>query len=160
MVLPLAPGVIPKQKLPALLAGFRGWHYALGSKVVPLSQQAPYIVGTPDPKGIDCSGFALYDLYHLTGGAVSLNPEMVNSAALHEWCIEQGYEPCATADGHLLDGVFRLWFLTPAQGGGIGHVLGTCDGMSYESHGSKGPDSRPFGSEPFMGLMAGFKMTE
>ncbi len=160
MLLPLAPGVVPKQKLPAILPEFADWHYALGSKVDPLSQQGRYIVGTPDPRGIDCSGYALYELYHLTEGAVSLDPETTNSAALHQWFIDQGYEPCQTSDGHLQDGRVRFWFLTPAQGGGIGHVLCTCDGVCYESHGSKGPDgSRGWGSVPFMSDMAGFLAT-
>lgn len=164
MTLTLAPAVVLPDKLKGLLAELHGWHYLLGAKISPLSQQSPTVTGTAEngSKGffVDCSGFVLWALYHLTGGTFSRDPEDVNSADLHAIIAGVGFVPVPPAAGHIEDGALRIWFLTPEQGNGIGHVLLTCEGMTYESHGSKGPDSRAWGSQPWMGTMQGYELTE
>ena len=161
MVITLAPGVVLPHKIEALTGELvsSGFTYGLGDKIVPLSCQWPNITSAPNAKQVDCSGDACWILYHLTAGGISLDPENMNSSDLHQWCEGQGFDTCEVADGHLRDSRLRMWFLTPEQGGGIGHVLFTCNGQTFESHGGKGPDSRPFGSEPFMHNMAGFALT-
>jgi len=144
--------LIPTGKIEALTRSLvlEKFSYGLGFKIVPLSQQAPDVIGRnaagiPDKK-VDCSGFVRWCLFHAAGVEI---PD--GSVTQHEWCQSQGYAQGTVADGHKTDGIVRLAFLTPdASGEGIGHVMIVLNGQTFESHGGKGPDSRAWGSQAFM----------
>ena len=172
MFLTLAPGVTLPEKLVALLGGFDdGWSYGLGWKIQPLSLQAPDLIGIyplsgAQGKQVDCSGMSRWLIYHLTGGVTVIPDGSTNQRGWVEGLGRpnlEGFQEVPVADGHQINGVLYIAFLSPTQTNEhIGHVLLLCNGVTYESHGGpgeKGPDSREWGSEPFMAEMSVYQMT-
>lgn len=151
--LALAQGVTLPGKLQAIVSALRARNIGYspdgeetpGWKPLTLAQQADQFVGISSNGAhgpyTDCSGFACYCLWHLTGGGIALAPEITGSAALHGWAKRIGFKTSTPGAGELTDGVLRIGFLS-AHGGHSGHVLFMIDGQTYESHGGKGPDSR------------------
>jgi len=88
---------------------------------------------------VDCSGFVAWILYRATRGLLALN---MGSQQMREWFQNLGarnvdYQDAAQgAPGRLFLGV-----LLPSSDG-IGHVFLMSDGVTYESHGHFGVDSR------------------
>lgn len=150
---------IDPQKLRSLLDEAKTYlgSYALGFKVEPIDLQGPELIGTNPQngerrKGIDCSGFTRWAIYHATGGKL-LIPD--GSVMQHEWADRIGLTKLTPKDGHASDGSVMIAFLAPeATHEGIGHVLLTSGGETFESHGGKGPDSRDWGALPWMSQMA------
>lgn len=123
--------------------------YGLGKKINPLGKQF-----SPGQGGeVDCSGCVEWVVFHGCGGLPEHFPD--GSAQQHEWCDRVGLKKSANADGGLKDGFIRIGFLTPSDGGGTGHVILVANGKTYESHGGRGPDSRPWDPirYPFMAKM-------
>ena len=159
-VITLAPGVELKVKLPALLGEMHNWGYSLGAKVSPLSRQQPGLSNFTGGTTIDCSGFVLWALWHLTGGTFSLDPMTHNSGSIFGWLSEEGYEPCKAFSGHEQDSLLRCFYLNPSDtGDGIGHILLTLNGFTFESFGGHGPGSREWGLRPWMSEMRGVLLT-
>ena len=127
-----------------------GVTYELGAKASPLSLQA----GEFD--SIDCSGFVRWAIYHATGQGLEI-PD--GSANQHEWANREGFKVSNFEAGLAKDGAIRIAFLTPEDGGGIGHVMLIIDGLTCESHGHHGPDRRQWGSYDFMRLCSVYVLT-
>ncbi len=109
------------------------WKYALGAKI-PLDLATIPIAGETD-----CSGEVRYLIHRCAGVDI---PD--GSANQHEWVRANGFKASSIEAGRLQDGGVRVAFLTPADGGGIGHVALIMNGATFESHGGKGPDTRPW----------------
>lgn len=146
-------------KLVALTEEVIGQHfsYGLGAKIDPLSLQGADLVGTDESgshlKQVDCSGFVRWAIYHATaatGDALAISD---GSAQQHAWFEPEGFKASGYDAALAKDGVVRIGFLTPDDGGGVGHVVLILDGLTMESHGGKGPDRRVWGSEPWMAKM-------
>ena len=163
LALALADGVTLPDKLVSLLGEMSGWVYGWDYKIQPLSLQGAELVGTlmvaqdgeaegTEAKRVDCSGFSRWALYHLSGDKVAV-PD--GSVQQHQWFHANGFDTCPVADGHLTDGALRIFFLPPV-GKEAGHVMLVFNGMTYESHGSAGPSSRSWGSQPFMHSCSGY----
>ena len=158
--IPYAEGVQPEAKLKALLGELSGWHYGLGSKIIPVQAQQPGLHGTDETghavMAIDCSGFTRWAVYHLTGGLVEMPDGSVNQ---HPWVEDMGLKPTFNDAGELEDGFLRIAFLTPeASGEDIGHVLLVLNGQTYESHGDLGPDSRHYAGLTFRNALQVYVM--
>jgi len=111
--------------------------YALGAKV-PNDDSVP---GT-DFTSVDCSGFVRAAIHRATNPTV---PFPDGSVVQQDWVKSKGYALTSIADGMLSDGKVRIAFLNPQDSPeGIGHVVLVCNGLTAESHGGVGPDSRPF----------------
>jgi hypothetical protein len=124
----------------------QGTEYGLGAKADPLGCDLSEI------HAIDCSGFVRDGLFRATGRPDDFDfPD--GSATQHEHCQNIGLKVSTPIDAHNHDNIWRIAFLTPEDGGGIGHVLFVRNGLTYESHGSTGPASRAWGSAEFMGKM-------
>lgn len=145
-----------KSKIPALVKDcqLHGVTYSLGAKANPLSQQAGSIAA------LDCSGFVRWALYHASllwkTGMPLVIPD--GSVQQHDWCDAQRMESCPIAEGKQSDGILRIAFLSPKDGGGVGHVMLIQDGFTLESHGHKGPDRRRWLSQTFMSKCTVYKL--
>lgn len=129
-----------------------GLRYRLGAKIDPLDLQAPELVANHIGE-VDCSGFVRWVIYHATGQPANFDfPD--GSVQQHEWIEAKGFKLSTYEDAHNDDGIVRIAFLTPEDGGGVGHVLLIVNGQTCESHGSHGPDHRVWGSEGWMQKMA------
>jgi hypothetical protein len=128
-----------------------GITYGLGSKIEPLSLQASDLAGA-GITSCDCSGFVRWAIFHALGQPNDYNFDD-GSVTQHEQVQNVGFKQSSYQDALGDDGYVRIAFLTPEDGGGVGHVLLIFDGNTYESHGHKGPDSRVWGLEPFMAEM-------
>jgi hypothetical protein len=123
----------------------QGCRYGLGAKAPSLSCDTTAI------QAIDCSGFVRYALYRTSGVDIG-----DGSVQQHDTVAASGYKSSTVADAHNQDGAVRIAFLSPADGGGIGHVMLILDGATVESHGGIGPDRRTWdtNAHPFMAKCA------
>lgn len=108
--------------------------YGLGSK-------APSLTALPgkDFLRIDCSGFVRWAVYQASYNKLKM-PD--GSVVQHDWVRKQGYKVSDIASGKLKDGRVRIAFMSPADGGGVGHVALILNGWTLESHGGGGPNRR------------------
>jgi len=90
---------------------------------------------------IDCSGFVRECVRRATSLGNSF-PD--GSVVQHDWVRAHGFAPATVADGKLADGGVRIAFLPVTPQRRIGHVVLLYKGSTIESHGSVGPDSRPW----------------
>jgi len=127
-----------------LLCRQAGVGYGLGSK-------APTLSAVPGRgfHAIDCSGFVRWALYQ--AGHCILPDGSVNQ---HDWIKGNGFKQSDVASGELLDGAVRIAFLSPVDGGGVGHVVLIHNGKTFESHGHYGPDRRPWTGDAWQGRCA------
>lgn len=125
-----------------------GVRYGLGSK-------APSLNSVPGTgfKRIDCSGFVRWILYKASGKLFTL-PD--GSVVQHDFIKARNFKRSDTAACELQDGRVRICFLTPKDGGGIGHVLLVLNGLTIESCGGIGPCRREWNTiaHPFMAKMS------
>lgn len=137
-----------------------GFDYGLGAKIVPLSLQDGGLIGTTEigahAKEVDCSGFVRWVIYHATAATGEAFTIPDGSANQHQWFEQQGFKSSTHDSALAKDGVIRIGFLSPEDGGGVGHVALVLDGLTMESHGGKGPDRRVWGSQSWMRLMSVF----
>ena len=122
--------------------------YGFGSKAKPLDVDSNDFHGTEGNR-IDCSGATRYIL----NKCGLLIPD--GSVNQYDWLKAKGFKP--TKQFGDKDGRIRMPFLRPGDTpSGIGHVVFTYMGMTYESHGGRGIDSRPWGSASWMKKCKGF----
>lgn len=126
--------------------------YTLGSKIVPLSLQAPEFK-EHNVTAVDCSGYISWLIHHTFGVTI---PD--GSVQQHGYC-HHTMTDCAVGDGHLNDDVLRFAFLPPI-GDEQGHVMLVFNGSTMESHGHKGPDRREWGICHFMGECDLYEVTQ
>lgn len=119
--------------IPVLTAKMRDCKYELGAKAPSLEVQLA------DIKEIDCSGFVRIITYKASG---TILPD--GSFMQGRWFEENNFKVSDTASCKLHDGVLRLLWMTPHQGGGVGHIAFCLNAKTYESYGGHGPGSRPF----------------
>jgi hypothetical protein len=109
---------------------------------------------------IDCSGFVGWTLCQATAGRF---PDLLGRGSVeqHDWIAAHGFKTSSVPAGPLHDGAVRIAFLSPAAGGGIGHVMLLLDGQTIESHGGVGPDRRAWdvAQHPFMAHCALYVLT-
>ena len=125
--------------------------YRMDAKADPLSLQAGGFTE------LDCSGFSRWCLFHALGQPDPYDfPD--GSVQQHEWVKAQGLKESSYSSAEFSDGVVRIAFLTPEDGGGVGHVVLICNGRTMESHGGVGVGQRDWDAEkyPFMSLMQVF----
>jgi hypothetical protein len=110
--------------------------YGLGAKVSPHGAKP----GTGFTK-VDCSGFVRETIWR---AASHFNfPD--GSVVQHDWIRDQGYERSTRTDALLEEGKVRIVFLRPQDTSShIGHVALVHNAKTLESHGSFGPNSRPW----------------
>lgn len=133
---PTLPMALPKLQALTKELEEAQFTYGLGAKIEPLSEQF-----SPGQGGeVDCSGYARWAIYHACDQMVVPDGSYVQ----HDWCNQQGFKVSSPDSCKAHDGVIRWCFLTPDDGGGVGHTLFVCNGTTYESHGGAGPDSRAF----------------
>jgi hypothetical protein len=109
--------------------------YGLGKKV-------PFLGAVPgrDFKQVDCSGF-VREAIRLSTSPPARFPD--GSVIQHDWIRAHGFETSTIAAGMEHDGAVRIAFLAPQDSPlRIGHVVLISGGMTLESHGGVGPDSR------------------
>lgn len=126
--------------------------YGLGAKV-------PFHGATPgrDFARIDCSGFAREAIRLATSPMVKF-PD--GSVVQHDWIRDRGFRPCTIEDGKKTDERVRIAFLSPgATTSGIGHVVLLSKGMTLESHGGTGPDTRPWTGAAWQGKCRVYELT-
>ena len=110
--------------------------YGLGKKIA-----AGQVPGR-DFTQVDCSGFVRETIRWATDLGDSF-PD--GSVVQHDWVKAKGFAADTVASGSSHDGAVRIAFLPPgATASGIGHVALIHNGMTIESHGEVGPDSRPW----------------
>lgn len=102
-----------------------------------------------DYKGIDCSGWARVVVNLCTGGKLMLTDGSVNqNGQLSKLKFEDKPVKVSSHDAlKLKDNRVRIafWDPTPSH---AGHVWLVLNGVTYESHGGKGPDTRDWSSLP------------
>lgn len=111
--------------------------YGLGAKV-------PFHGAVPgqDFTKVDCSGFVREVVFRATNPPFDFSD---GSVTQHGWVERQGFEKSTVAAGMARDGAVRIAFLSPQDTSiHIGHVVLLHDGVTWESHGGLGPDSRPW----------------
>lgn len=110
--------------------------YGFGKKVSPHGAKP----GTGFTK-VDCSGFVRETIWR---AASHFNfPD--GSVVQHDWIRDQGYERSTRTDALLEDGKVRIVFLRPQDAPShVGHVALVHNAKTLESHGSFGPNSRPW----------------
>lgn len=128
--------------------------YGLGSKISPISLQATDLAAR-GIHSVDCSGFVRWAIWHATGSLVAM-PD--GSVQQHGWIDDRGLPKVAPSAAHADDGSIFIAFLTPEDGGGVGHVMLITGGLTCESHGHHGPDRRLWGSEAWMGECAVYRI--
>lgn len=129
-------------KLKAYLAACMSQHvhYGLGDK----AQYGHLSEFPPTYTAIDCSGWVRCAIAYATnadpGGPFVIPDGSVNQ---HDFCDKVGLKRTDYVNAGLSDGHLRIAFLTPYDTSeGIGHVWIVLNGMTLESHGGSGPDSR------------------
>lgn len=127
-----------------------GTSYKLGAKAASLTM-APGNIGR-----IDCSGYVRYALFQASGLRL---PD--GSVVQHDWIKEQGFKKSSVDAGKLADGALRIAFLSPAAGGGVGHVMLIFGARTLESHGGVGVSRRAWNPDqyPFMGRCSVYVLT-
>jgi hypothetical protein len=116
--------------------------YGLGAKV-------PFFGAVPgkDFTKVDCSGF-IRELVRLSTTPTTPFPD--GSVVQHDWVIAHHFEKSSPQAAMQNDGIIRMAFLSPHDSAdGIGHVLLVAAGMTLESHGGVGPDSRAWTNTGF-----------
>jgi hypothetical protein len=109
--------------------------YGLGKKV-------PFLGAVPgrDFTQVDCSSF-VREAIRLSTSPPTPFPD--GSVVQHDWIRAHGFETSTVAAGMENDGPIRIAFLRPQDSPHhIGHVVLISGGMTLESHGAVGPDSR------------------
>ena len=82
------------------------------------------------------------------------------SVVQHDWVRDRGYPPCTIDDGTKTDDRVRIAFLPRAKStSGIGHVVLLWKGMTIESHGGTGPDTRPWTGATWQGKCRLYRLT-
>ena len=144
---------IAADKLDALMDSLVGAHldYQMGGKGDPLSLQAEEF-SDHGITGLDCSGLVRWIIFHAMDQPSDFN-FADGSAEQHEQIQAVGFKPSQNSDGLNHDGVIRIAFLTPEDGGVVGHVLLIHGGATAESYGGRGPGFRTWGAEGFMQKM-------
>jgi cell wall-associated NlpC family hydrolase len=112
-----------------------GFTYQLGAKIDP--SKLPVTA-----KSVDCSGFVRFAIWQCSG--IYIPDGSVNQ---HDWVKLNKFKVSDQASALLNDGVLRIAFLSPVDGGGTGHVVLILNGKTMESHGGKGVDSRAWDVE-------------
>jgi hypothetical protein len=126
--------------------------YGLGSKV-PFFKARPGV----DFAKVDCSGFVREAIREAT---MPLVPFPDGSVVQHDWIIAQHYKKTTVSSGKLTDGRVRIAFLSPTDtSSGIGHVVLIHNGLTLESHGGVGPDSRPWNGESWQAVTTIYELT-
>lgn len=118
--------------IPIFTGKMKGCKYKLGAK-------APFTAQLADIKEIDCSGFVRLLIHK--GCGVVIPDGSFNQGS---WFESNHFKVSDTASCKLKDGILRLLWMTPKQGGGIGHIAFCLNGNTYESYGGHGPGSRMF----------------
>jgi hypothetical protein len=118
--------------IPLYTAKMKGCKYKLGAKASSLDVQLS------DVREIDCSGFIRLIL-HKCGVKF---PD--GSYTQGKWLEDNHFKPTTTDACKLKDGVLRIAWMLPKDGGGIGHIAFVLNGKTYESWGGHGVGSRPF----------------
>lgn len=130
----------------------RNFHYGFGSKIAlgvdPLTMPAGTLV--------DCSGFVRAAVHWATGGTFDL-PD--GSWVEHNAAIADHFKHSDQPAGLQHDNCLRIGFLSPQDGGGVGHVVLILNGETIESCGSRGPCRREWGAFHWMSLMDVFCLT-
>ena len=111
--------------------------YGLGKKV-------PFHGAIPgrDFTQVDCSGF-VREAVRLATNPPAPFPD--GSVVQHDWVRAQGFAASSVIDAGKDDGLVRIAFLRPQDvPSRIGHVVLISAGMTLESHGGGGPDTRPW----------------
>lgn len=122
-----------------------GFAYGFGSKISPLTLQAEEVPAAH--RRVDCSGFVRWAIFHACGGLTI--PD--GSQNQHDWFEQNKFKISDTNSCLLKDDVIRIAFLAPHDTpSGIGHVLFVVNGLTYESHGGHGPDSRKYEKHGWM----------
>ncbi|SEC40104.1 hypothetical protein SAMN05444161_1066 [Rhizobiales bacterium GAS191] len=125
--------------------------YGLGKKV------AFNAVPGVDFTAVDCSGFVREAVRRSTNLGNNF-PD--GSVVQHDWVANKGFARDNVPSGSLRDNVVRIAFLSPnATTSGIGHVVLIHNGMTLESHGGVGPDSRPFNGNGWQALTTVFVLS-
>jgi hypothetical protein len=128
-----------------------GNQYGLGAKV-PLDTDSTDMPGL----AVDCSGYVRWLIYKATKGTVVM-PD--GSWIQHEWIRDRGFKKSSVDAANLRDGAVRIAFLSPQDGGGIGHVALILNDSTLESHGGTGPDSRPWTGERWQARCSVYVLT-
>lgn len=110
-----------------------GMHYGLGSKIS-LSTPVEQCRG----KRIDCSGFVRYIIYHSTDEHLAIPDGSFNQKA---WIQTRAPLVSYHDVGSDMASLF-IAFISPTPSHRIGHVWMIRGGVTYESHGGVGPNSR------------------
>jgi hypothetical protein len=111
--------------------------YGLGKKISPHGATP----GTDFTK-VDCSGFVRETIWRATEPHFNF-PD--GSVVQHNFIRDKGYERSTRADALLEDGKVRIVFLRPQDSASnVGHVALVHNAKTLESHGSFGPNSRPW----------------
>lgn len=130
-----------------------GNQYRLGGKAPRLTADSATIRGL----GIDCSGYVRWILHRATGDELVIPDGSVQQA---DWAQEIGLKRSTVEAGLLLDGVVRLAQLSPsASRSGVGHIVLILNGQTIESHGSAGPNRRPWTGEGYQALCSVWALT-
>ena len=90
---------------------------------------------------VDCSGF-VREVVRRSTNLGNTFPD--GSVVQHDWVTKRGFKTTSIASAQVKDGTVRIAFLAPTRTRKIGHVVLIYDGMTIESHGGVGPDSRPW----------------
>lgn len=111
--------------------------YKLGAKANSLSDKPG------DFLSIDCSGFVGWILGNANNGPSGYKDlYKKGSVQQREWFEACGFKKSTVSAGLLFDGILRIAFLSPKDGGGVGHVALILNGKTIESYGGVGPDRR------------------
>lgn len=119
--------------IPVLTAKMKGCRYRLGAKAPSLDTQLA------DIDDIDCSGYVRLMVYKACG-------EVIPDGSYNQgrWFETHHFKESTLANCKLKDGVLRLLWMLPKNGGGVGHIAFCLNGKTYESYGGHGPGSRLF----------------
>lgn len=105
---------------------------------------------------VDCSGYTRWLIWHASSGRVTF---VDGSAQQHEQAEHAGFKRSSVEAGKMRDGALRIAFLSPEDGGGVGHVALLLNGSTIESHGHHGPDSREWTGEGWQAKTAVYVLT-
>jgi hypothetical protein len=111
-----------------------GMHYGLGSKINPLSTPVSELAG----RRVDCSGWVRYLIYNSTDEKLVIPDGSYNQRAWYAVRASQvNYNSVRLNPSEL-----HIAFISPTPSHKIGHVWLLREGVTYESHGGVGPNSR------------------
>jgi hypothetical protein len=126
--------------------------YLWGGKADPLDCDSSAL------SGLDCSGWTQYGFAKSTGPMVEV-PE--GSVDQHDWCDEHGLKRLA----HYSDVQYAakdpsrlFWCFIEPHGDKPGHTFFVRAGMTMESHGGVGIDSRPWDCSALRGAVAAYEV--